>query len=110
MFIIEIIEFQKNFRMLPNHRKILPLLPLKTTKASKILEGGKAFQIDQSPSKLGTVAVVVPASAGWVLIVKVPQKSDRNSTELQSFYKMIFSRLTNYLNTCFFLSHDTSPR
>ena len=67
--------------------KIFPVLLLNTTQASNIQEGGKTFQIDQNSSKLATVTVVVPVSAEWVLLAKVPQKSDRNSTELKRFTK-----------------------
>ena len=71
--------------MLPDHRKILPVLLLNTTQASVLLEGGRTFQNDQSPSKLTTEAVVVPASAGWILLAKVPQK--KNCTEFKRFTK-----------------------
>ena len=66
--------------MLIDHRIFLLVLLINTTQASNVLEGEgeETFQIKQNSSKLATVAVVVPAPAGWILIAKVPQKSDRN--------------------------------
>ena len=79
--------------MLPEHRKFLPALHLKTMKAFNVLEGGGGgpFQIDQNYAKLAAVAVVVPAPARCVLLAKEPQKRDRNSTELKRFTKLFLA-------------------
>ena len=108
MFVVEEYVSEQNFRMLPDHRKILPVLLLNTTQVSNILEGGKTFQIEQNLSKLATLVVVIPAPAGWALSAKVLQKSDRNSAELK-LLQSDFSFLTNYLNA-YFRSHDEGSR